>query len=249
MAKKAKAYARHMPVIYPDSVRPPPALPDAASVVEMGFKLSEQELTIVRMAMAIHTTSKQPKLTWIGWRHIAVALAIGSDHALKASGGRTDTPLYIRTMSEFLRKTGLTFLNKDDRACAVRLLPHWDEIDDWRTSLSPNRQQHLNNPREVWDAFLEDRRKLGDPEATKKRSTGRHHHKSPLPNAVEQIIALQEALQMAEERIERAERESEYFAELMQAVAKRAKLNDDDVAEIRAKVRAAHEAETTASLT
>jgi hypothetical protein len=31
MASKGKAYARHMPVIYPDTVRPPPALPDAAS--------------------------------------------------------------------------------------------------------------------------------------------------------------------------------------------------------------------------
>ena len=55
--------------------------------------------------------------------------------------------------------------------------------------------------------------------------------------------ALAEQLEMANERAERAERESEYFAELMQAIAKRAKLDDDDVAEIRAKVRAAHEGE------
>ena len=104
--------------------------------------------------MAIHSTSKQPKLTWIGWKHIAIALKIGADQAKKVSRGRTDTPLYIRTMSEFLRKTGFTFLNKDDRAKAVWLLPRWDEIDDWRSSLSPSRQQHLNNPREVWDAYL-----------------------------------------------------------------------------------------------
>ena len=44
----------------------------------------------------------------------------------------------------------------------------------------------------------------------------------------------------------KAER-SEYFAEMMQAIAKRAKLDDDDVAEIRAKVRAAHEAESEPS--
>jgi hypothetical protein len=49
---------------------------------------------------------------------------------------------------------------------------------------------------------------------------------------------------MANERAERAERESAYFAEMMQAIAKQAKLDDDAVAEIRAKVRAAHEAET-----
>jgi hypothetical protein len=46
---------------------------------------------------------------------------------------------------------------------------------------------------------------------------------------------------MANERVERAERESEYFAAMMQAIATRAKLDDDDIAEIRAKVRAAHE--------
>jgi hypothetical protein len=40
----------------------------------------------------------------------------------------------------------------------------------------------------------------------------------------------------------RAERESQYFAELMQAVAERAKLDEHAVAD-RAKVRAAHEAE------
>ena len=73
-------------------MRPPPTLPDAASVLRMGLKLSEQELAVIRMAMAIYTTSKQPKLTWTGSRHIAVALAVGSDHAQKEPGGRLDTP-------------------------------------------------------------------------------------------------------------------------------------------------------------
>jgi hypothetical protein len=240
MAKKGKAYARHMPVIYPDTVRPPPTLPDAASLVEMGLRLTEQEFTIVRMAMAIHTASKQPKLTWTGWRHIAVALAIGADHARKASGGRTDTPLYIRTMSEFLRKTGFTFLNKDDRAAAVRLLPRWDDIDAWRSSLPHSRQQALNNPRETWAAYLEHRRALGDPEA-KSRPAARKHRQ--YPSLLEQYEALAEQLEMAEQRAERAERESEYFEEMMGAIAKQAKLDDDAVAEIRAKVRAAHAAE------
>ena len=36
-------------------------------------------------------------------RHIAVALAIGSDHARKESGGRLEMPDYRRVMSEFLR--------------------------------------------------------------------------------------------------------------------------------------------------
>jgi hypothetical protein len=103
-------------------------------------------------------------------------------------------------------------------------------------SLSPNRQQHLNNSRETWAAYLEDRRKLGDPEA-KPRPAGRHHRQ--FPSLLEQIEALAEQLELANER---AERESAYFWELMQEVAARAKLDEDDIAEIRAKVRAAHAA-------
>jgi hypothetical protein len=52
-------------------------------------------------------------------------------------------------MTDFLRNTGFTFLNKDDRAMAVRLLPRWDEIDAWRGSLPHHQQQRLNNPRET----------------------------------------------------------------------------------------------------
>jgi hypothetical protein len=206
----------------------------------MGLRLTEQETTVIRMGMAIHSAARQPKLTWTGWRHIAVALAIGSDHAQKASGGRLDTPDYRRVMGDFLRNTGFIFLNKDDRAAAVRLLPHWEEIDSWRSSLPHSRQQALNNPRETWAAYLEHRRKLGDPEVRPRPSARKHRQ---FPTLLEQMEALAEQLEMANERAERAERESEYFAAMMQAVAERAKLNEDDVAEIRAKVRAAHEAE------
>jgi hypothetical protein len=55
--------------------------------------------------------------------------------------------------------------------------------------------------------------------------------------------ALAEQLEMAEARAERAERESTYFAEMMTAVAEQAGFDDDQVAAIRAKVRAAHESE------
>jgi hypothetical protein len=238
MAKKGKAHARHLPVIYPESLRPPPTLPDAESVLKMGLRLSEQEVTVVRMAMAIHATSKRPKLTWIGWKHIAVAVAIGSNHAKKASGGRRDTPDYRRVMSDFLRNTGFTFLNKDDRAAAVRLLSRWDEIDAWRASLPNNQQQALNNPREVWAAYLKHRRELGDPEAKDRPEIRKHRQ---FPSLLEQMQALAEQLEMANERAERAEREREYFASMMQEIAKSAKLDDDMVAQIRAKVRAAHE--------
>lgn len=48
---------------------------------------------------------------------------------------------------------------------------------------------------------------------------------------------------MARERAERAEPESECFAAMMDEIAKAAKLSDDAVSEIRAKVRAVREAE------
>ena len=213
MASKGKAHLRRKPLIYPDSLRPPPVLPDAESVLEMGLTLTEDELTVIRMAMAIHTASKQPKLTWTGWRHIATALAIGSKHARKASKGRLDTPDYRRVMTDFLRNTGFTFLNKDDRAAAVRLLPRWDEIDAWRGSLPHHQQQRLNNPRETWAAYLDHRKALGDPEA-KVRPTPRKHRQ--FPTYLEQMQALIEQVELANERAEKAERESEYFAAMMQ---------------------------------
>jgi hypothetical protein len=74
---------------------------------------------VIRMAMALHTASKQPKLTWTGWRQIALALYIGSQHAKKKSGGETATPLYIRAYSEFLKKSGLVFINHNDRAAVI----------------------------------------------------------------------------------------------------------------------------------
>jgi len=147
-------------------------------------------------------------------------------------------------MTDFLRGTGFIFLNKDDRAAAVRLLPRWDEIDDWRSSLPRTRQQALNNPREVWAAYVEHRRELGDHEAKPHPTTRkRRQYSTPL----EQYEALLGLVAMSEERAEREKHQCEYFEALAQEVAKRAKMDDDTMAEIRAKVRAAHEGETESS--
>jgi hypothetical protein len=122
----------------------------------------------------------------------------------------------------------------------VRLLSYWDEIDAWRSSLPRSRQQALNNPRETWAAYLEHRRELGDPEA-KSHPAGRKHRQ--YPSLLEQMEALAEQLEMANEKVEEAERQSAFFAAMFQTLADQAKLTEDDVAEIRAKVRAAHDAE------
>jgi hypothetical protein len=239
MARKAKPPPQ--PVIFPDSVRAPPILPDAQSVRELGFDLTDDELMTVRTAMAIHASSRQPKLTWTGWRQIALALHIGSEHAKRASGGKTATPLYIRANSDFLRKSGLVFINHNDRAAAIRLLPYWDEIDAWRSTLTLQQRQRLNNPREVWDTYVEHRRKLGDPDVASRPPV--RSKRRPGVTLLDQYVALQEQVELLTEQRDRAEREIAYFAAMAATIAKQAALSDDAIAAIRAKVRAAHEGE------
>ena len=145
----------------PGSLRQPRGhLPDAQSELDLGFRLSEQDKLAIRTGMQIHAASRAPKLTWSGWHLIATAVAVGAEYCKKAAHGYTDTPDYTRAMSTFLKRTGFTFLNKDDRACAVRMLPRWSEIDEWRSTLSRSRQAALNNPREVEEAFKKERRPL-----------------------------------------------------------------------------------------
>jgi hypothetical protein len=239
MASKSKARTRRLPLIYPDTVRPPPTLPGAESLLDLELDLTEEELKAIRVAMMIHTTSKQPKLTWIGWKHIAVALSIGSDKAQEESDGRMDTPDYRRVMGEFLRRTGFIFLNKDDRAAAVRILPRWGEIDAWRSSLPNSRQKALNNPRETYAAWLDHRRELGDPEA-KKRPAGSERHKPP--SWLEQMVALEEQVVMVTEQRDQAERARGEFAKMFYAIAEEHNVDDDKMAEIRARVRAERDA-------
>ncbi len=187
--------------------------------------------------MAIHASSRQPKLTWTGWKQIALALYIGAKHAKKASGGKTATPLYIRATNEFLKKSGFAFLNNNDRAAVVRLLPYWDEIDDWRSSLKPHERQRLNNPREVWDTYVEHRRKLGDPDVAN-RTPLRSGKRREAVTLLEQYTALQELVQTLEGQRDLAEHRAEYFAAMADIIAKKAKLSDDEISEIRAKLRA-----------
>ena len=94
------------------------------------------------------------------------------------------------------------------------------------------------HPREVEREYNEQRRTHGDPAAKGRPS---EHTKRQYPSWLEQMQALEEQLIMAEERAERAEHEAGYFAAMMNAVAKAGKLDEFAVAEIRAKVRAAHE--------
>ena len=188
----------------------------------MDLDLTPEEITVIRMAMAIHSASKKPQLTWSGWKHLAVALAIGSERAQrKAKTTNLKDYQYRMLMGQFLRKTGFIFINKYDRSIAVRMLDKWDEIDAWRNTLTESRRKALNNPKDIWEAYQEDQKALVPLEERGPRPGGK---KRLLPSMLEQVAALEEACAAAEERRDRAEAEADYFADLAQEIAGRAKL-------------------------
>jgi hypothetical protein len=239
MTKTPKAYVRHMTNLAKDTVKPPPPLPDAEAVLEMGFDLTPDETTVIRMAMAINSASRKPQLLWSGWRHIAVACAIGSQRAQqKAKTKNLKDYQYRVLMGQFLRKTGLIFINKYDRSCAVRMLDFWEDVEAWRATLSESRRRALNSPTDVWREYHGDMTapKNGEPWIPR---TGAK--KRAFPSMLEQMQALQEALDAAEERRDRAESEANFFTELADEVAKRAKMGEEEIAAIRAEVRAKRE--------
>ena len=68
--------------------------------------------------------------------------------------------------------------------------------------------------------------------------TRRHRR---FPNMIEQLEALQGALDSAEEQRDRAEAQADYFAEMFDKVATKAKLSQAEIAAIRAEARAKRE--------
>ena len=238
MPKKPKAYVRQMTTLAKDTVKPPPSLPDAEAVLEMDLSLTPEEITVIRMAMAINSASRKPQLLWSGWKHIAVALAIGADRVKRKAGtSNTDDYKYRQLMGQFLRKSGLIFINKADRSLIVRMLNIWDELEAWRSNLSDSRRAALNNPKDIWYAYHKDLE--AQPSAPWKPRTGAR--KRAFPSWLEQMQALQEALDDAVERRDRAETEADFFSQLADEVADRAKMSKKEIAAIRAEVRAKRE--------
>jgi hypothetical protein len=221
------------PIVAPDLVRRPKGeLPDLDAPLDVGFEMTQNQIEAVKIGMAIHSASRKPALLWPGWKHVAVAISIGVERALKTSKGRKDTPEYRKVMTPFLRKTGFIFLNKNDTACVVRMLPEWDDIDAWRASLPLSQQRGLNNPREVWDAY--DKRE-DKPAAGKPRHGEKQRRKMPTPR--EQYLAMCIELELAQERLVRAERETEFLAVMVAELAKRGRLSEETMAEVRTLAR------------
>ena len=236
MAKKTKAYVRHMTTLAKDTVKPPPTLPDAEAVQDMGLDLTEDEITVIRMAMAINSASRKPQLLWSGWKHIAVACAIGSERAQRKAGTKNLKDYQYRMlMGQFLRKTGFIFLNKYDRSCAVRMLDFWEDVEAWRATLSDSRRRALNGPTDIWREYHGDMTAPKDGKPWIPRTGAK---KRAFPSLLEQMEALAAALQAAEEQRDRAEQEADFFKEMMEETATRAKMSEAEVAAIRAEVRA-----------
>ena len=168
-----------------------PSLPEATTLRELGLPFTEPELTLIRTAMALHKASRQPQLTWDGWKQIGLALNIGTVRANQhARGVVTPRGPYGRAIGQFLNATGFAFINKGVRWALGECIDHLEEVDPWRDSLESSDRGHLNNPIDVWDRFREDQR---NPRASARSSM--------LPGSAEawlrcwnQVLALQELL-------------------------------------------------------
>lgn len=180
-----------------DTLKPVPELPEAATLRELGLPFTEAELTHIRTAMALHKASRQPQLTYDGWKVIGLALNIGEVRAKQHARGEVHSRgPYGVAVARFLNATGFAFLNKGVRWALRLWIDNLEEVDAWHESLDTNDRAHLNNPIDVWDRYRTDQhtpkpRIKGRPLAKQRRG---------YPNLLEELQALSDALEAAEER-------------------------------------------------
>jgi hypothetical protein len=174
-----------------------PELPEAATLRELGLPFTEAELTHIRTAMALHKASRQPQLTYDGWKVIGLALNIGEVRAKQHADGVVHSRgPYGQAIARFLNATGFAFLNKGVRWALRQWIDRLDEVDAWHDSLDPNDRAHLNNPIDVWDRYGTDQR---EPKPRSKVAPARRHRRD-YPTFLEELQALQDALEASEER-------------------------------------------------
>lgn len=177
-------------------LRAVPDLPEAATLRALELPFSEQEMTHIRTAMALHKASRQPQLTWDGWKVIGLALNIGEVRAKQhARGVINSRGPYGQAIGQFLNATGFAFLNKGVRWALRECISRLDEVEPWHDSLEPNDRAHLNNPQDVWDRFCADQK---SPKAnTKPRPDTRQRR--GYPSLLEELTALQGSLEASEQ--------------------------------------------------
>jgi hypothetical protein len=186
----------------PLTAGPPLPLPEAVTLRELGLPFSDTELTHIRTAMALYKASRQPQLTWAGWKVIGLALNIGEVRAKQyASGVVHSRGPYGDAVRGFLNATGFAFLNKGVRWALRECINALDEVDPWHEGLADNDRAHLNNPIDLWDRFCEDRR-TGK---TRSKPLPVTRQRRGYPSVLEEIQALQDSLEAAEQRSEMLE--------------------------------------------
>jgi hypothetical protein len=175
-----------------------PELPEAATLRALGLPFTEAEFAHIRIAMALHKASRQPQLTYDGWKVIGLALNIGEMRAKQhAKGVVHSRGPYGQAIAGFLNATGFAFLNKGVRWALRQWIDRLDEVDPWHEALDPNDRAHLNNPIDVWDRFCTDQR---DPKARRKERPVTAKQRRGYPSLLEELQALQDALDAAQER-------------------------------------------------
>lgn len=180
------------------TLNPAPELPEATTLRELGLPFTDTELTLIRTAMALHKASRQPQLTDAGWKVIGLALNVGEARARQRADGVVHSRgPYGQALARFLNATGFAFLNKGVRWALRQRIDHLDEVDAWLESLNPNDRAHLNNPIDVWDRYCSDQRGPGS--RAKARSFTRQQRKG-YPSLLDELAALQDALDASEER-------------------------------------------------
>lgn len=196
----SKSKRPDLPALYTDTVKRPPRLPDAMTLHQSGLPFSKSEFDLVRAAMAVHASSRQPKLTWQGWKLIGTALEIAEAHVKRAADGQTTGRAYNQMIGEFLRASGFTWINKGVRWALRQCMAQVETIDEWRAELSDREREHLHNPVDVLDQFNR-RNTSAAPKRPKLKPVKRGHREQS--SLLEYCIVLEERIAELEEQCDR----------------------------------------------
>jgi hypothetical protein len=150
--------------------------------------------------MALYKAARQPQLTYAGWKVIGLALNIGEVRASQHADGVVHSRgPYGQAISRFLNATGFAFINKGIRWSLREIIKNLEEVDWWHEGLEPDDRAHLNHPTDVWSRFREDQQ---SGQKHQQREIPLTRQRRGYPNLLEELQALQEALESSEHQVE-----------------------------------------------
>jgi len=110
---------------------------------------TDQEQATVRRAQDAWHRLRHDQ-TWDDWKELGAAHVIGRAGAMHEAG--VNRPLgrrYNAAFAAWLKKLGFENLDKADRARLFIVMDHLQEIETWRTTLTPTERLRLNHPSAV----------------------------------------------------------------------------------------------------